>query len=327
MLGGMQKVVVIVEDGAEPYGLGSMCEVFAEPYHPEDENPVFDFKVCTPRPGRVRGASGFDLYVEHGLDVVGEADLVCVCPKRDFTHPSAEVATAVREAYAAGAVIMAHCTAAFTLGEAGLLDGRECTTHWRHVDALAEMYPEARIRPDVLYVEDDRVLTGAGASAGIDAALHLLRTRFGGRVAAATARRMVVPPQRDGGQAQYIKSAVPTCEADTLSPVLAWIAEHLDEDLSVEALARRAVMSPRTFARRFREETGTTPHAWVTHQRVLAAEQLLESSDASIEQIAAQVGFSNAATLRHHFGRIRHVSPQQYRRTFSCMDVPEEQAG
>ena len=322
----IKKVAVVVQDGVEPFGLGAICEVWAEPYHAEDGNPVFDFIVCTPRPGRGRGASGYDLYVDHGLEALDGADLVCVAPKRDFTAPAPEVAAALREAYDAGSIVFAHCTGAFALGEAGLLDGRRCTTHWRHVDELAQLHPQALIDPDVLYVQDGRVLTGAGSAAGLDAALHLLRTTFGSGVAAAAARRMVVTPHRDGGQAQFIKAPVPTCEADTLAPVLTWIPEHLEEDLGVEALARRAMMSARTFARRFREEAGTTPHAWVTHQRVLAAERLLEESSMSVEQVAARVGFSNAAALRHHFTRVRRISPQQYRRRF-CSPEPEAQAG
>lgn len=321
----IQKVAVVVQEGAEPFGLGSICEVWAEPYHADDDNPVFDFVVCTPRPGRVRGASGFDLYVERGLDALDGADLVCVVPRREFAAPAPEVAAALRAAYDAGATVFAHCTGAFALGEAGLLDGRRCTTHWRHVDELAALYPQARVDPDVLYVHDGRVLTGAGSSAGIDAALHLLRTTFGGRVAATTARRMVVTPHRDGGQAQFIKAALPECDGDALAPLLDWIAEHLDEDLSVEALARRALMSPRTFARRFRDETGTTPHAWVVRQRVLAAEELLEQTALGIDQVADRVGFGNAAALRHHFSRLRRVSPQQYRRRFSCVPQPAEQ--
>nr|WP_179665588.1 helix-turn-helix domain-containing protein [Nocardioides panaciterrulae] len=313
----MKRVAVVVQDGVEPFGLGSMCEVWAEPHHPEDDNPVFDFVVATPRPGRVRGPSGFDLHVEHGLDAVADADLVCVSPKRDHLDPSPEVAELVAAAHARGALVFAHCTAAFVLGEAGLLDGRRCTTHWRHVEALAQRFPRAHVDPDVLYVQDGTIVTGAGSAAGLDAALHLMRQQFGARLAAATARRMVVPPHRDGGQAQFIARAVPDCEAETLGPLLTWIVEHLADDLGVEALARRCHMSPRTFARRFRAETGSTPHAWVTRQRVQAAEELLERTDHSIDWIADEVGFGNAATLRHHFGRTRGVSPQQYRRAFA----------
>jgi transcriptional regulator GlxA family with amidase domain len=314
---GMRSVAVVVQDGAEPFGLGAMCEVWAEPYHPEDDNPVFDFRVVTPRPGRVRGASGYDLLVDRGLEEAENADLICVTPKRRFLDPSPEVAALVRRAHDRGAFVFAHCSAAFVLGEAGLLDGRRCTTHWRHVGELAEHYPKAIIDPDVLYVQDGSIVTGAGSAAGLDAALHLMRQQFGARTAAAAARRMVVPPHRSGGQAQFIARAVPDCDAETLGPLLTWVVENLAEDLGVEELAKRSHMSPRTFARRFRAETGTTPHSWVTSQRVQAAEELLELTDHPVEWIADEVGFGNAAALRHHFTRIRGVSPQQYRRTFA----------
>ncbi len=223
----------------------------------------------------------------------------------------------VRQANDRGAFVFAHCTAAFMLGEAGLLDGRRCTTHWRFVERLAEAYPLAMVDQNTLYVQDGNIVTGAGSAAGLDAALHLMRQQFGSRVAAAAARRMVVPPHRDGGQAQFIARSVPDCDAETLGPLLGWIIENLDQDLSVEALAARNHMSPRTFARRFRAETGTTPYSWVTTQRVRAAEELLELTDHPVEWIAAEVGFGNAATLRHHFTRTRGVSPQQYRRAFN----------
>jgi transcriptional regulator GlxA family with amidase domain len=312
----MKKVSVVVQDGAEPFGLGAMCEVWGEPYHPGDDNPVFDFTVVTPRPGRVAGAIGFDLHVEHGLDVAADADLVCVSPKRDYRDPSPEVVELVRDAHDRGAFVFAHCTAAFILGEAGLLDGRRCTTHWRHVDELASLHPEALVDGDVLYVQDGTMVTGAGSAAGLDAALHLMRQQFGAAVAASAARRMVVPPHREGGQAQFITRAVPVCDSEALAPLLAWIGDHLAEDLSVDELARQMHMSPRTFARRFKEETGTTPYSWVLAQRVRAAEEYLEQTDHSVDWIAGEVGFGNAATLRHHFGRTRGLSPQEYRRTF-----------
>jgi transcriptional regulator GlxA family with amidase domain len=315
--GGVQTVAVVVQDSAEPFGLGSLVEVWGEPYHPEDDNPVFDFRVCTPRPGRVRGRSGFDLLVEHGLEATEDADLVCLSPKHAFLEHDEAVLDAARAAHARGAFVYAHCSAAFELAAAGLLDGRECTTHWRYTETMQRLYPEARVRPDVLYVQDGTIITGAGSAAGIDASLHLMRQQFGAKVAAAAARRIVVPPHRDGGQAQFIARAVPDCDAETLGPLLTWITDNLTEDLGVESLARRSHMSPRTFARRFRDETGTTPHAWVTRQRVQAAEELLERTDHPVDWIAAEVGFGNAAALRHHFGRFRGVSPQQYRRTFT----------
>ncbi|WP_249423724.1 GlxA family transcriptional regulator [Nocardioides coralli] len=313
----MQTVAVVVQDGVEPFGLGSLVEVWGEPHHPDDGTPVFDFRVCAPRPGRVRGRAGFDLVVEHGLEATEDADLVCLSPKYAFLEHDEAVLDVARAAHARGAFVYAHCSGAFELAAAGLLDGRECTTHWRYTETMQRLYPRAQVRPDVLYVQDGNLITGAGSAAGIDASLHLMRQQFGARVAAATARRIVVPPHRDGGQAQFIARPVPDCDAETLGPLLTWITDNLAEDLGIEALARRNHMSPRTFARRFRDETGTTPHAWVTRQRVQAAEELLERTDHSVDWIAAEVGFGNAATLRHHFGRFRGVSPQQYRRSFT----------
>ncbi|WP_370247476.1 GlxA family transcriptional regulator [Nocardioides sp.] len=311
-------VAVVVQPYPEPFGLGSLVEVWGEPYHPDDDNPVFDFRVCTPDPGRVPGRAGFDLWVEHGLEATADADLVCFAPHRDFRSHDPRVLATARSAHDRGATVYAHCSGVFELAAAGLLDGRSCTTHWRYTDLLASLYPQADVQADVLYVHDGPVLTGAGSAAGIDASLHLMRDRFGAGVAATTARRMVVPPHRDGGQAQYIARQLPDVQAETLGPLLTWILAHLAEDLDVESLARRAHMSPRTFARRFRDETGTTPHAWVTAQRVQAAEELLERGDLPIDQIAARVGFGQAATLRHHFLRARGISPGAYRRQFAC---------
>ncbi|KRC63510.1 transcriptional regulator [Aeromicrobium sp. Root236] len=319
----MKTVAVVVQDGAEPFGLGSICEVWAEPYHPEDDNPVFDFRVCTPRPGRVRGRAGFDLHVEHGLDAIEDADLVCFSPKHEYLDFDPLVLDAARETYERGALVYAHCSAAFMLAEAGLLDGRECTTHWRYTDRMARMYPKAIVRPDVLYVQEDNIMTGAGSAAGIDASLHIMRQMYGAKVATTTARRIVVPPHRDGGQAQFIRTPMGQTEADTLAPLLAWASDHLDEPLSVEKLAAQAHMSPRTFARRFRDETGTTPLQWLTSQRLANAEELLENSALSVEQIASRVGFGNAATLRHHFSTARGTTPQLYRKTFTCVDEPD----
>ncbi len=314
----MQTVAVVVQDGAEPFGLGSLVEVWGEPEHPEDETPVFDFRVCTPRPGRVKGRSDYDLVVERGLEATEDADLVCFSPHYNFLDHDPAVLDVARAAHERGAVVYAHCSGAFELAAAGLLDGRSATTHWRYTDQLAAMYPKVNVQPDVLYVQDGNVLTGAGSAAGIDASLHLMRQQFGARVAATTARRIVVPPHRDGGQAQFIARQVVDYQAETLGAVLTWAAENLAESLDVETLARKAHMSPRTFARRFRDETGTTPHSWVTGQRLQLAEEMLERTDNSVDQIAAEVGFGNAATLRHHFTRVRGVSPQVYRRQFAC---------
>lgn len=316
----MNKVAVIVADGVHPFGLGVLAEIWAEPYHREDDNPVFDFVVCASTPGRVVGATGFDLVVEHGLDAAADADLVAVSSKSGYRTEDPAVSEVLQAAHARGAMVVASCSATFSLGHAGLLDGRRCTTHWRYGDELAAVFPRARVDVDVLYVEDDGVVTGAGSAAGIDANLHLMRRAFGARTAGIAARRIVVPPHRDGGQAQFVRTPMGLTEADTLGPVLEWALAHLNERLSVPDLARRAHMSERTFARRFRDETGTTPVQWVTSQRIALAEELLESSDLSIEQIASRVGFTNSATLRHHFSAARGTSPQVYRRQFNCLD-------
>ena len=318
----MKKVAVIVQDGVESFGLGVFAEVWNEPYHPEDDNPVFDFVVCTPHPGRVRGST-VDLFVEHGLEATEDADLIAIVAKREFDHASDEVSLALQRASARGAQILGSCSAAFTIGQAGLLDGRECTTHWRYAERLQAAFPEARVNADVLYVDDGNILTGAGSAGGIDACLHLMRRVFGAKTAATAARRMVVPPHRDGGQLQYVRTPLGQTEADTLAPLLQWASERLDEPLSVERLASEAHMSPRTFARRFRDETGTTPLQWLTTQRLALAEELLEHSALPVEQVATRVGFGNAAAFRHHFTATRGTSPQAYRKTFAC---PEEEA-
>jgi len=317
-MGGMlTNVATLVYDGVAPFELGVLCEAFGMDRR-EDGVPLLDFSVCGPVVGEVPTSMGFSINVERGLDRMEEADLIGVpAMPRGGVVPD-EVISALRRANARGARILSVCSGAFTLGEAGLLDGRDCTTHWRYTTELAERYPLANVVPEVLYVDSGEIITSAGTAAGLDATLHLWRQEYGAAVASAVARRMVVPPQREGGQAQFIARAVPDCRAETLGPVLQWVTENLGDDLGVEALARRALMSPRTFARRFREETGTTPHSWVTSQRVQAAEVLLERSDASVDWIAAEVGFGNAATLRHHFTRVRGVSPQQYRRQFAC---------
>lgn len=316
----MTKVAMIVSDQAEPFGVGVLAEVWGERYHPDDDNPVFDFVPVTPEPGIVRGATGFDFVIRDGLEAAADADLVALAAKRDYRNEDPRVSEVLQAAHARGATIMASCSATFQLGHAGLLDGRRCTTHWRYGLELGELFPQAEVDTDVLYVEDDRIVTGAGSAAGIDANLHLMRQWYGARVAATAARRIVVPPHRDGGQAQFVRAPMPVVEAETLAPVLDWAEEHLAEPLTVATLARRAHMSERTFARRFRDETGTTPWQWLLGRRVAMAEELLETTSLAIEQIAQRVGFGNAATLRHHFGAVRGTSPQAYRRSFSCVE-------
>lgn len=315
----LKSVAVVIFDGVAPFELGVLCETFG--LDRSDEGlPTFDFAVCASSPGQVATSSGFDVVVKHGLEAAENADLIAVAAMPRWSDPPAGVRELLRQAVDTGARVLSVCTGAFTLGESGLLDGRRCTTHWRYASELAERFPLAQVDPNVLYVEDGPIITSAGTAAGIDACLHVVREEFGADVASRFARRMVVAPHRDGGQAQFIDRPVPSCDADTLTPLLTWMLEHLDQELSVESLANRASLSSRTFARRFRAETGTTPHQWLVGQRVLAAERLLETGDAPVEEIAQRTGFGNAATLRHHFSRARGTTPQQYRRNYRGTD-------
>lgn len=282
--------------------------------------PGFDFACCTHRPGRVRTDTGLSLQVDHGLDRLVSADLVVVLAAGtgpDRPEPP-EVLDALRAAYRRGAIVASCCTGAFTLADAGLLDGRRATTHWRWSPLFAARYPSVVLDPNVLYVDEGRVLTSAGSAASLDLFLYLLRREHGAAVATAFARDMVVPPHRDGGQAQFIANPVPDGYGDDrLSGVLQWALANLDRPLTVERLAAKALMSPRSFARRFRDATGATPAAWLRAQRLQRAEELLETGDLSVEQVARRVGFGSAAALREHFVRQRGVPPRDYRRAFA----------
>jgi transcriptional regulator GlxA family with amidase domain len=311
----IRNVVVPVLDGVFAFELGVLCEVFGIDRPDDPELPTFDFALCTPTPGPVRTMSGFDLLVEHGLDRIAAADLVALPAIQRGADVPPELVDALRAAVARGARVMSVCSGAFVLGAAGLLDGRDCTTHWTYAAELARRFPAARVNPDVLYVDCDGILTSAGTAAGIDASLYLIRKEFGERVANRLARRMVMPPHREGGQRQYVDNPLPV-EADTLVGTLEWMLENLDEEFGVDDLARRAHLSPRTFARRFRSETGTTPHHWLTGQRVLAAQRLLEETEQPVEAVADMVGFGSASVLRHHFTRRLGTTPKDYRRTF-----------
>jgi transcriptional regulator GlxA family with amidase domain len=313
----LRNVAAVLWDGVAPFEFGVLCEAFGLD-RTDHGVPLLDFAICAPKPGPVRTTMGFTIDVPHGLERLEQADLIGVPAMRPSGVLPDGVADALRRAHARGARLLSVCSGAFALASAGLLDGLEATTHWMYTDELAARFPEVKVVPEVLYVDSGQIVTSAGTAAGLDACLHIWRQEYGATIASTIARRMVVPPQRDGGQAQFIARAVPECDAETLGPLLAWIVEHLAEELDVESLARRSLMSPRTFARRFRAETGATPHAWVTRQRVLRAEELLEQSDRSVEWVAREVGFGNAATLRHHFLKARGLSPQAYRRRFAC---------
>jgi len=313
----LRRVAVAVLDKVAPFELGVLCEVFGTDRSAADGFPRYDFAVCSPDGRPVRTSSGFMITPHADLEPVETADLVAV-PAHPFdTSSPPELSKALQRAVQRGALVMSVCSGAFVLGEAGLLDGRRCTTHWRYADELAARFPLAKVQCDSLYVEDGPVFTSAGTAAGIDLCLHLVRKVHGSAVATKLARRMVVPPQRPGGQAQFIEAPVPRRpDAATLQPLLSWLISNLEAQSTVEDLATRVHMAPRTFARRFRAETGTTPHDWLTAQRVLLARRLLEETDLGIETIAARAGFGEAAALRHHFLRRLGATPHRYRATF-----------
>jgi transcriptional regulator GlxA family with amidase domain len=312
----LTSVAVLALPQVAVFELGVLCELFGYD-RTADGLPAYRFALCTPDGRPVRTHAGFSITPSHDLRALETADLVAVTPYDIDDDPPAAVLDALRRAHERGAYVMSVCTGAFALGAAGLLDNRRCTTHWRHTDDLAERYPAAKVDPNVLYVSDDNVLTSAGTAASIDCGLNLIREVHGSAVATALARRMVVPPHRDGGQAQFIETPVPhTNDAATLQPVLAHLLATLDQPHTVEELAARAHMAPRTFARRFRAETGATPHDWLIAQRVLLARRLLEESELSVDAIAVHAGFGSAATLRHHFTRRMSTTPQAYRAAF-----------
>ncbi|BCJ32640.1 AraC family transcriptional regulator [Actinocatenispora thailandica] len=323
----LRTIAAVALDGVAAFELGVICEVFGVDRTAQGF-PPYEFALCSPGGRPVRCKSGYQIVPDHDLAPLADADVVAVPAMGHASNPPAgplpvpaELTAALRAAAARNAWVVSVCSGAFVLGEAGLLDGRRCTTHWMYAADLAARYPTAKVDPDVLYVEDRPILTSAGTAAGIDACLHLVRQEQGSAVATALARRMVVPPHRDGGQAQYIETPVPVAAAaESLQPLLTWMQAHLAEELTVEALAARVHLAPRTFARRFRAETGATPHDWLVGQRVLLARTLLEETELGVEQIARRAGFGNAAALRHHFTRRLGTAPVAYRRRFCGQD-------
>lgn len=320
----LRSVSVILLEPIAVFEFSVAVEVFGIDRRDNGLEP-FDFRVCAIEPGvplKAKSLDFFSITPTRGLDAVAGTDLVIVAatPVRQGDEYPEEVLEVIRAAHRDGATILSLCSGSFILGAAGLLDGRSCTTHWMYADAMQRWYPKAKVDASVLFVDDDRVITSAGTAAGIDACLHLVRRELGTAVASTIARRMVVPPQRDGGQQQFVDLPIPACSSDGLAPVLDWVVQNLDQDHSVASLSARALMSERTFARRFSSETGTTPYKWLIQQRVLAARGLLEESDLPVEQIAIRVGFASPVLLRDHFRRHVGLSPSDYRRRFGQAD-------
>ncbi|MFT4397521.1 GlxA family transcriptional regulator [Gordonia lacunae] len=313
----VKSVGVLLYGRVALFEFGVVHEVFGLD-RTDDGVPAFDFRVATPEPGASLGVgNGVSLQVSHSLAECRDVDLV-VIPGGSISgdYPD-EILDTIRTVVDGGGRVLTVCSGAFVAGAAGLLDGRRCTTHWRYGSDLARMFPRARVDTDVLFVDDGPITTSAGTAAGIDASLHLVREAWGPAVANRIARRMVVPPHRDGGQRQFVEAPVPACTDEGFGALLAWMTANLDRDISIDDMATRMHMSGRTFARRFVDEVGISPRRWLTEQRVLSAKNMLESTTASVDEVARRVGFTSATLLRHHFAASVGVSPLVYRRRFA----------
>jgi AraC family transcriptional activator FtrA len=311
----MHRVAGLCLEGTVVFDLAAPAQVLMSATRAGGE-PLYRVSTCSAGGKEVTTTTGFTLTPQGGLEALAEAETILVPGYAAiFDPPPAAVLKALREAAARGARVLSVCTGAFALAHAGLLDGRRATTHWAWADELAARFPAVRVEPASLYVDEGDVMTSAGLSTGIDLALHVVRKDFGAAVGATAARRMVAPPHREGGQAQFIERPAED-GIGSLEETRRWAAERLSEPLDVAAMARHAAVSPRTFARRFREETGTTPLQWLLSQRVVEARRLLEETDLSVEAIAWRAGFGTAASLRDHFRRATSTTPTAYRRSF-----------
>jgi len=306
----VHRVVTVLSPGANPFDFAVSCEVFGV-RRPELGVEWYDHRLAgVVRPLVVNG--GWTLDPPFGLEALDDADTVIVpaCPH----EPPRAMVDALRAAYGRGARMVSFCGGAFALAAAGILDGRAATTHWMDTDDLARRFPKVLVEPDVLYIDEGQVLTSAGTASGIDLALHIVRLDYGPEIANQVARRMVTAAHRDGGQSQFAFTPVPVSGfGNALGSVMDWMFEHLDEPITVGQLAGLAAMSPRTMARRFVEATGTTPVRWLTHQRILRAQDLLQATTLPVEVIASRVGFGTAVNLRQHFRRETSTTPGAYR--------------
>ncbi|GLZ77350.1 AraC family transcriptional regulator [Actinorhabdospora filicis] len=302
----MQNVAAYLRPGAGIHTVGVVGEIF--------NRPPFTFAYCADTTGPLTTDVGLTVHIEHGLDRLKKADLILLLPGEGHDDPPSQDLTAILRK--TKAIVAAPCVGAFMLAATGLLDGRHATTHWAFTDRLAQTHPNITVTPDALYVDEGRLLTGAGVAAAADLCLHVIRRELGARKAGEIARAMVIPPHREGGQRQYATTPVAEVTDDRLAHITDWAQENLAKNITVADLARRALVSERGFARRFKDATGQSPHAWLTERRLRRAEELLEGGDLSVEEIAHHVGYGSAAALRRQFARRRGVAPRDYRRTF-----------
>lgn len=314
-----RSVVAVAYDGLCAFEFGVATELFGLA-RPELDVEWYDFAVVSTDPTPLRTLGGVEMHAPTNFEAIEAAGTVVLPGWRDPAEPAPlRLLDAIRSAHTGGARIMSICSGVFVLAATGLLDGKSATTHWRYVKRLQADYPSIDVEPEVLYIDNGSTLTSAGSAAGIDLGLHLIRRDYGPSVANTVARRLVVPPHRDGGQAQYITQPIASEEAPTLSATIDWALEHLREQLTVETLAAHAHMSTRTFTRRFSDATGTTPHRWLTQNRVLRAQELLETTQLTVDEIATRTGLGSAANLRHHFERATQTTPSRFRAAFTTL--------
>ncbi len=309
-------VVALVYDGLCTFEFAIVAEIFGLA-RPEMGEGWYRFASVAIEPGPLRAHGGLTIGCDGGLDLLDAAELIVVPGWKGAGVPvPADLVRRLRAAHARGARLASICSGAFVLAATGLLAGRRIATHWRYAETLARLHPETAVDADVLYVEEDRVYTSAGSAAGIDLMLHIIRQEFGVQPANSVARRLVMPPHRNGGQAQFIERPVPADHAGRLSALLEAVRLAPARDWTVEAMAREAAMATRTFIRRFTETTGSSPGEWVSRLRVEEAKRLLEATALPIEEVAARAGFGSVMTLRHHFRTQLGLAPRDYRRTF-----------
>ena len=315
----VHHVVALALPEVVAFDLAIAAQVFGHP----DEQRHYSFTVCAPKPGPVASTTGYTVHTDHGIAALAVADMIVVPGYEPHDPPAPQIIRALRDAADRGARVVSVCTGAFALAAAGLLDGRRATTHWRDADELAARHPAVEVDRDVLFIDAGQVMTSAGVAAGIDLCLHIIRIDLGADQATRIARRMVVAPHRDGGQAQFLERPLPP-GAPGLADTCAWALDHLSDRLTVASLARHAGWAPRTFARRFLAETGTTPLRWLTSERLLEARRLLETTALPVDEVAARSGLGTAANLRLHLARDVSTTPTAYRRTYRGRETPHQ---
>jgi AraC family transcriptional activator FtrA len=310
-------VAAVAYDRLCTFEFGCAVELFALP-RPELGVPWYEFAVCAAERGPIRATGGIAVRVTHSLRLLERADTIVIPGWRDADEPPPpDLLRKLRQAYSRGARICSICSGVFVLAAAGLLAGKRATTHWKYVDSLAARYPDIRVEPNALYVDEERILTSAGSAAGLDMLVHLVRRDFGPKVANQVAQRLVIPPHREGGQAQFVPRPVAADERGRLAKLLDWIRAHLSDEHTVDTLAGRASMSARTLQREFKAATGLAPHAWLVRERLERAKDLLETGRLPAQAIAERVGIGSAESLRHHFRARIGTTPAQYRARFS----------